>query len=214
MFVDRMDAGMQLAEALEGFRGSDAVLLAIPRGGVPVAAEVAERLHLPLDILLTKKIGHPSQPELAIGAASLHGILLDPRFHVPRSYIDAESERIRDVLRDRENAYRSGRQAIPVKGRTAIIVDDGIATGYTVRAAIELLRQAGAKRVVVAVPVAAWQTVGRLEELADQVICLKVPEDLIAIGAHYEDFGQVSDKEVIALLAQRTGHDAVDDQHR
>lgn len=200
MFVDRVDAGMQLAEALEGFRGSDAVLLAIPRGGVPVAAEVAERLHLPLDILLTKKIGHPQQPELAIGAVSLNGILLDPRFHVPRSYIDAESERIRDVLRDRENAYRSGRPALDVKGRTAIIVDDGIATGYTVRAAIELLRQAGAKRVVVAVPVAAWQTVDRLEELADQVICLEVPVDLIAIGAHYEDFGQVSDKEVIEVM--------------
>lgn len=214
MFVDRVDAGMQLAEALEGFRGSDAVLLAIPRGGVPVAAEVAERLHLPLDILLTKKIGHPRQPELAIGAVSLQGILLDPRFDVPRSYIDAEVERIRAVLAEREHAYRSGRQAIPVKGRTAIIVDDGIATGYTVRAAIELLRQAGAQRVVVAVPVAAAQTVLQLEELADEVICVEVPDDLYAIGAHYEDFEQVSDEEVIALLEKRTGHDAVDDQRK
>lgn len=200
MFVDRVDAGMQLAEALEGFRGSDAVLLAIPRGGVPVAAEVAKALHLPLDILLTKKIGHPDQPELAIGAVSLHGLQLDPRFHVPRSYIDAQVDRIRGVLRERDTAYRSGRPALEVKGRTAIIVDDGIATGYAVRAAIELLRQAGAKRVVVAVPVAAWQTVDTLQEPADQVICLEVPDDLIAIGAHYEDFAQVSDEEVIALL--------------
>lgn len=200
MFVDRIDAGLQLAEALGKYRGSDAVLLAIPRGGVPVAAQVARKLRLPLDILLTKKIGHPSQPELAIGAVSLHGILLDPRFHVPRPYIDAEAERIRDVLRDRENAYRSGRQALPVKGRTAIIVDDGIATGYTVRAAIELLQQAGAKRVVVAVPVAAAQTVLQLEELADEVICVEVPDDLYAIGAHYEDFAQVSDEEVTRLL--------------
>jgi predicted phosphoribosyltransferase len=209
MFVDRVDAGMQLAEALEGFRGSDAVLLAIPRGGVPVAAEVARKLNLSLDILLTKKIGHPSQPELAIGAVSLYGMLYDPRYDVPRSYIDAEAERIRSVLRERGNTYRSGRRALPVKGRTAIIVDDGIATGYTVRAAIGLLRQAGAKRVVVAVPVAAWQTVDMLEKLADQLICLEVPDELIAIGAHYEDFSQVSDDEVIALMddaARRNVH--------
>lgn len=214
MFTDRVDAGMQLAEALVGFRGSDAVLLAIPRGGVPVAAEVAKVLHLPLDILLTKKIGHPDQPELAIGAVSLHGILLDPRFHLPREYIDGEVERIRGVLREREAAYRSGRPALDVKGRTAIIVDDGIATGYTVRAAIELLRQAGAKSVVVAVPVAAWQTVDMLEELADQVICLEVPDELFAIGAHYENFSQVSDEEVIALLEELAGRNAVDDQRR
>jgi predicted phosphoribosyltransferase len=209
MFVDRMDAGIELAKALERFRGTDAVLLAIPRGGVPVAAEVARKLNLPLDILLTKKIGHPQQPELAIGAVSLYGMLHDPRYDVPRSYIDAEAERIRSVLRERGNTYRSGRRALPVKGRTAIIVDDGIATGYTVRAAIGLLRQAGAKRVVVAVPVAAWQTVDMLEKLADQLICLEVPDELIAIGAHYEDFSQVSDEEVIALMddaARRNVH--------
>ena len=208
MFVDRVDAGMQLAQGLEGFRGSDALLMAIPRGGVPVAAEVATTLHLPLDLLLTKKIGHPQQPELAIGAVSLHGILLDPRFQVPRAYIDAEVERIRSVLRDREAAYRSGRPALGVKGRTTIIVDDGIATGYTVRAAIELLRQAGAKRVVVAVPVAAWQTVDRIEELADQVICLDVPDELIAIGAHYEDFTEVSDAEVTDTLRTFGGNNS------
>lgn len=200
-----MDAGIQLAKALERFRGTDAVLLAIPRGGVPVAGEVAKVLHLPLDILLTKKIGHPQQPELAIGAASLHGMLLDPRFHVPRAYIDAEVQRIRSLLQEREAGYRSGRAALDVNGRTAIIVDDGIATGYTVRAAIELLRQAGATRVVVAVPVAAWQTVEMLRELADEVICLEVPEELHAIGAHYEDFAQVSDGEVIAVMRTFTG---------
>jgi predicted phosphoribosyltransferase len=209
MFVDRMDAGIELAKALERFRGTDAVLLAIPRGGVPVAAEVARKLGLPLDILHTKKIGHPQQPELAIGAVSLHSILLDPRFHVPRAYIEAEVERIRSVMREREATYRSGRSALNVKGRKAIIVDDGIATGYTVRAAIGLLRHAGAKRVVVAVPVAAWQTVDMLEKLADQLICLEVPDELIAIGAHYEDFSQVSDDEVIALMddaARRNVH--------
>jgi predicted phosphoribosyltransferase len=200
MFVDRADAGMQLAEALESFRGSDAVLLAIPRGGVPVAAEVAKTLHLPLDILLTKKIGHPDQPELAIGAVSLHGLLLDPRFDVPRSYIDAQVEQIRGVLRERDTAYRTGCPALEVKGRTAIIVDDGIATGYTVRAAVELLRLAGAKRTVVAVPVAAEQAMDDLQQQADHVIALEVPNDLVAIGAHYKDFAQVSDEEVVAIL--------------
>ncbi len=200
MFIDRIDAGLQLADALKAFQGKDAVLLAIPRGGVPVAAEAARALHLPLDILLTKKIGHPHQPELAIGAVSLQGLRIEPSFHVPRAYIDAEAERIRGVLRERESSYRSGRPPLIVKGRTAIIVDDGIATGSTVRAAIDLMRQAGAQRVVVAVPVAAAQTVEQLKELADEVICVEAPDDLYAIGAHYEDFAQTSDEEVIALL--------------
>lgn len=204
MFVDRMDAGIRLANALERFRGTDAVLLAIPRGGVPVAAEIVKVLHLPLDILLTKKIGHPDQPELAIGAVSLKGLLLDPRFHVPRTYIDAQVERIRSVLRERETAYRSGRAAIPIKGRTVIIVDDGVATGYTIRAAIELMRQAGAERVVVAVPVAASDALELLRKMADQVICLVAPNDLAAIDAYYDDFKQVSDREVMALLEQST----------
>ena len=205
MFVDRVDAGMQLAEALEGFRGSDAVLRAIPRGGVPVAAEVAKTLLLPLDILLTKKIGHPQQPELAIGAVSLHGMLLDPRFHVPRATINAEVECIRNVLRERETSYRPGSVAIPVRDRTVIIVDDGVATGYTIRAAIELMRRAGAERVVVAVPVAASDALEMLRHTADQVICLEEPDDLIAIGAHYEDFGQVSDKEVMEVMRNFAG---------
>jgi putative phosphoribosyl transferase len=208
MFVDRADAGVQLAEALRGFRDSDAVLLAIPRGGVPVAAEVARQLQLPLDILLTKKIGHPKQPELAIGAVSPNGMLLDPRFEVPASYIEREADRIRKVLRERAAAYRAGRPAIPVKGRTAIIVDDGIATGHTVHAAIELLRQAGAERVVVAVPVAARQAVQRLRMLADEVVAVEMPGNLLAIGAYYKDFRQVSDEEVAGTLRQ--AHTPVD----
>ncbi|WKZ67080.1 MAG: phosphoribosyltransferase family protein [Flavobacteriales bacterium] len=208
MFVDRTDAGLQLADALKAFHGKDAVLLAIPRGGVHVAAEVARALHLPMDILLTKKIGHPNQPELAIGAVSLQGLRIDPSFHVPRAYIDAEAERIRGVLRERESSYRSGRPPLTVRGRTAIIVDDGIATGSTVRAAIELMRQAGAKRVVVAVPVAAVQTVEQLQELADEVVCAETPDDLYAIGAHYEDFAQTSDAEVIALLDKAARREA------
>jgi putative phosphoribosyl transferase len=206
MFADRIDAGIQLSDALEKYKGIHAALLAIPRGGVPVAAVMARQLGFPLDVLLTKKIGHPMEPELAIGAVSQEGILLDPRFQVPRDYIDDQVERIRKVLRDREAIYRSGRPAQSVKGRTAIIVDDGIATGYTVRAAIELLRQAGAQQVVVAVPVAAWQTMDALRALADEVICLEVPDELVAIGAHYEDFEQVSDEEVITLLDEAAQH--------
>lgn len=200
MFVDRIDAGLQLAEALAHYRGSDAVLLAIPRGGVPVAATAARQLGLPVDILLTKKIGHPDQPELAIGAVSLHGIQLDPRFHAPKAYIDEQVGAIRAILREREAKYRAGKASIPLKGRTAILVDDGVATGYTIRAAIELARQAGAREVVVAVPVAAWQTVRQLEGLADAVIAVEVPDDLYAIGAHYEDFRQVDDTEVVSAL--------------
>jgi len=202
MFTDRIDAGLQLAGALAAYRGSDALLLAIPRGGVPVAAVAARELGLPVDILPTKKIGHPVQPELAIGAVSLHGTLVDPRYDVPKSYILRQERTIRDLLGERAERYREGRPPEPIAGRPAVLVDDGIATGHTMRAAIEVVRLAKASKVVVAVPVAAWGTVQGLAAWADEVICLETPVDLHAVGMHYGDFTQVDDEDVVAWLRE------------
>lgn len=202
MFQDRTDAAMQLSEALVHYKDSNALLLAIPRGGVPIAAIIGERLGLPVDILLTKKIGHPANRELAIGAVSSSGLLLDQRFDVPYAYVEQEAERIREMLREQEAYYRMGRGTLHLEGRPVILVDDGIATGFTIRAAIELVRKAKAAKVVVAVPVAARSTADQLRGIADEWICPSEPEMLRAIGAHYIDFGQVSDEEVVQWLAQ------------
>ncbi len=201
MFLDRIDAARQLADALARYRGSRAVLLAIPRGGVPVAVTIGQLLELPVDFLLTKKIGHPANRELAIGAVSAADTILDPRYPVTPFYVRQEEERLRTALKMREDAYRAGRAAIPLAGRPVILVDDGIATGFTMRAAIELARKANASQVIVATPVAARATAYLLRTLADEVICLQEPIILHAIGTHYQDFGQVSDEEVLKWLA-------------
>ena len=201
MFLDRIDAAQQLADVLTRYKGSRAVLLAIPRGGVPVAVTLGRLLDLPVDFLLTKKIGHPANRELAIGAVCATDTILDPRYPVTPFYVRQEEERLRTVLKMREDAYRAGRAPIPLAGRPVILVDDGIATGFTMRAAIELARKAKASDVIVATPVAARETSDLLRALADEVICLQEPIILHAIGAHYQDFGQVSDEEVLEWLA-------------
>jgi putative phosphoribosyl transferase len=205
MFADRHDAGRQLAERLAELGLGEPIVLALPRGGVPVAAEVAHRLAAPLDVLLVRKIGCPWQPELGLGAIAEGGIrTLNTRLiaeaGVDEAQIEAIISRETQEIERRARGYRGDRPAIAVSGRLVILVDDGLATGFTARAAIELLRMKGASRVVLAAPVAPAETVMELDSIADQVVVLATPAWFFAIGEHYVDFRQTSDEEVVSLL--------------
>lgn len=207
MFQDRTEAGRRLAEALSDLRDADPVVLALPRGGVPVGAEIARALGCPLDIVLVRKIGAPGQPELALGAVVdgptpecvLNDDIIALTGASPAHIARTEVHEITEMER-RRALYRGDREPVPAAGRTAILVDDGVATGATMKAAIVGVRRAGPARLVVAVPVGAPETVAALETLADAVHCLHVPPALHAIGLYYRDFSQVDDDTVIALL--------------
>jgi predicted phosphoribosyltransferase/predicted alpha/beta-hydrolase family hydrolase len=207
LFVDRTDAGRKLAEALERFRADDPVVLALPRGGVPVAYEVAVALGAPLDILLVRKLGAPFRPEYGIGAISENGVRVIRREDVELiGMSDEELEAIvareAEELERRARVYRGEREALPVEGRTVIVVDDGIATGGTAVAAGRVLRARGAARVILAVPVAPPGTGVRLASEFDEVICLEQPPGFFGIGQFYVDFGQLDDQAVIHLLSR------------
>jgi putative phosphoribosyl transferase len=212
IFADRRDAGRKLAQALREYRERDPIVLALPRGGVPVAYEVAEALGAPLDLLFVRKIGAPGHEEFGI-AAVVDGA--DPQLvisadaeqlGVPRAYIERQmEERLAEIDR-RRAAYLGGRKPLAVRGRSVILVDDGIATGNTVRAALQGLEKAGAGNVTLAVPVAAGDTIAELRGKADAVVCLATPEPFYAVGLHYVDFTQTSDAEVVTLLEEARGH--------
>jgi len=206
-FLDRRDAGRSLSKALARYQGrSDLVVLALPRGGVPVGYEVARALGAPLDVYVVRKLGAPWNEELALGAIGSFGAevenadLIEGR--VPREVY----ERIRDAerveLARRERAYRGDRAAPVVADRTVIVVDDGLATGATMRAAVAGIRTLGPRAIVVAVPVGDAAVVGLLREQADDVVCARIPRALQAVGSHYEDFSQTTDEEVRVLLAE------------
>jgi putative phosphoribosyl transferase len=207
-FTDRRTAGRQLAERLATMRlAPPIVVLALPRGGVPVAAEIAQRLHAPLDLLMVRKIGVPWQPELALAAVvdGAHPSLVydDEVRHyakVPPGYVEqAMVEALREIER-RRRIYLAGRETISVRGCTAIVVDDGIATGTSMRAALRALRDRAPARLVLAVPVAPEDTIAQLRAEVDEVVCLATPSPFHAVGLHYVDFHQVEDAEVIAAL--------------
>lgn len=208
IYADRADAGRALAAALESRRGEDGtIVLGLPRGGVPVAYEIADRLDLPLDVLVVRKLGLPSQPELAMGAIASGGALVrneevvrylsgcDGVFEAVRAKEQRELER-------RERDYRGDRPPLDLRNRTGILVDDGLATGATMEAAVRALRALGARRVVVAVPVASPEARDRIAAVADEVVCLAAPMFFSAVGQWYHDFGQTSDEEVRDLLAR------------
>ena len=205
-FQDRRDAGRQLASALDGYAGrADAVVLALPRGGVPVGYEIARALGVPLDVLVVRKLGVPGQPELAMGAIASGGIrVIDRRIvetiGIPDRVLEAASERERAELERRERAFRGDRPPRDIRDRIAIVVDDGLATGSTMRAALDAVRTRGPARVVCAVPVAPPETCAALRQHADEMICLVTPPDMYAVGLWYEDFAQTEDDEVRALL--------------
>lgn len=208
-FADRAAAGRALAGRLRAFRGRDAVVLALPRGGVAVAREVSGALGLPLDVLVTRKVGAPAQPEYAIGAVAEDGsVVLDDQaislLGVPRTYLDREVEAQLAEARRRVRRYRGDRSLSPVRGRSVIIVDDGVATGYTALAALEAARALGADEIVVAAPVMAPDAARRLAEGADRVVSVDTPSDFEAVGSCYADFTQLTDEDVLRLLTPPT----------
>lgn len=204
VFADRVDAGQQLARELDMLRGQDVVVLGLPRGGVPVAFEVAGALGAPLDIIVVRKLGVPFQPELAMGAIGENGArVLDAEVlahsRVTESELRAVETRERAVLAARAARLRRGRVPIDLRGRTAVIVDDGMATGSTARAACQVARQLGASQVIMAVPVAPIETVQNFSE-ADAVVSVALPDRFIAVGAYYRDFSPTTEDEVVVLL--------------
>ena len=206
MFRDRNDAGRQLAEKLAKYRGQNAAVLALPRGGVVTGREIAQALGLPLDIAVVRKIGHPLSPEYAIGAVDDTGaiILNDAETEsVSQAWLSDEIEREKKEAVRRVKAYRGDRPPVTISGKIALIVDDGIATGLTMRLVVRSLRAQNPARIVVAVPVASAEAVESLRKEADEVITLEPPEEFLgAVGAHYIEFEQVEDAEVIRLLSE------------
>src|SRR3989440_2285978 len=206
-FRDRREAGRRLAERLSGLRATSPLILGLPRGGVPVAYEVANALGAPLDILVVRKLGVPFQPELGMGAVGEDGVrVLNAdvlrQAGVTEAQLAQVEARERAEVEERAARLRGGRPAIPLQGRTAVIVDDGLATGGTARAAVRVARERGAARVILAVPVAPPETVAALRRDADDVVAVETPEPFFAIGGWYSDFSPTSDDEVIELLAQ------------
>ena len=206
IFESRKEAGQLLAKELIGSQADKkTVVLGLPRGGVVVAEQVAKYLNLPLDVILLRKLPYPPQPELAVGAVAEHGaVFINEEFRKAAredsSWLEEIVREQRAVIRERANLYRPHRHAMDLKGKTAILVDDGIATGATMKVAIQAARTAGATQVVVAIPVAAPSSVRELEGEADEVVCLDAPEDFYAVGQAYQSFDQVSDEEVVSIL--------------
>src|SRR6266513_4754694 len=213
VFENRAEAGRQLAEKLDKYAGrDDVVVLGLPRGGVPVAYEVAKRLHAPLDVFIVRKLGVPGFEELAAGAIASGGARVlneDVMRAIPHAEeaIEVVSMRETAELERREQMYRGGRPAPDVRDRTVVIVDDGLATGATMRAAVKALRERGAAKITVAVPVGPPDTCHEVEQLADETICLSTPPFFQAVGQYYEDFSQTTDDEVRDLLTSAAQSD-------
>ncbi|HEY3884860.1 MAG TPA: phosphoribosyltransferase [Vicinamibacterales bacterium] len=206
-FRNRIDAGQQLAEALKEYaRHSDVLVLALPRGGVPVAAEVAARLEVPLDVFVVRKLGVPGRPELAMGAIAAGGVQvlsedLIRDLQIPAALVEQVAVRERLELDRRDRLFRGNRRPPEVRGRSVILVDDGLATGSTMEAGVLALRTSEPSRIVVAVPVGAPDTCHRLGRIADRVVCVETPAAFRAVGEWYDDFTQTSDDEVQSLIA-------------
>jgi putative phosphoribosyl transferase len=212
-FFDRTEAGQFLAENLSSYADrEDVIVVALPRGGVPVAAEVAKRLNAPLDVFVVRKLGLPGHPELAMGAIASGGARVFNgevvnALRIPDEVIDAVSAEELIELQRREKTYRAGRPPLQLEGKTVIVVDDGIATGSTMLAAVSALRQLNAARIVVAAPVVAASAYSEIQRAADEVATVMLPENFYAVGLWYKDFSQTTDDEVRDLLAQAArGH--------
>ena len=216
-FLDRADAGRRLAGLLAGRPGIEwgagTVVLGLPRGGIPVAYQIARALDAPLDVILVRKIGLPAQPELAMGAIGEDGVrvvndeVIEAEHVSGREFAGVE-EQERAELGRRADRYRAGHPRVPLTGKTAIVVDDGIATGSTARAACQVARAHGAARVVLAVPVAPPSSIEALASVADEIVCVEAPEPFLAIGQWYQDFAQTADEEVVGLLDRAAGQGA------
>lgn len=208
MFTDRLDAGKQLAKKLLKFKNENIVVLAIPRGGLPIGAIISKALKAPLDVALTKKIGHPYHKEFAIGAVSLEDIVLTDDKGIAQDYLDKEINRIRKKLGERKGEYYKHRTPVNLKDKTVIIVDDGIATGNTLLATVALVTKQDPNIIVVAIPVAPESSIAKFKNHpnVNEIICLLVPYNFKAVGQFYERFEQVSDQDAIALLEKNYNH--------
>jgi len=205
IFRDRVSAGRLLAQRLEYLKGTDLVVLGLPRGGIPVAFEVAHEIKAPLDVIVVRKLGVPFQPELAMGAVGEGGVVIKNDDVIRMAKISSEDfamvkAREQEEVANRAKKFRDGRAPVSLKGRTALIVDDGIATGSTAQAACAVARALGAEKVILAVPTGSNEAIRALSGKADEVICLDVPDNFLAVGEWYEDFSAVTDEEVIQLL--------------
>lgn len=210
LFRDRREAGSRLAEALAAHKGKEVLVLAIPRGGVVVAGEVARALDAPLDVIVPRKVGAPQNPELAVGAVAPDGtVIWDEQlmryFSLSPGDLAGEVERQKREIERRMRKYRGEREPPRLQGRTVIVVDDGVATGHTVTAALRSLRRSGAGHVVLAVPVAPADRVSVLRAEADEFVCLAMPEVFYAVGQFYDRFDQVTDHEVLDILCPAGG---------
>jgi len=204
MFQDRTDAGIQLAEKLTFYKDQDVVVLAIPRGGLPLGAIVARVLNAPLDVALIKKIGHPNNKEYAIGAVSLESVIISDTANIPKRYFEEETNLIRDLLTQRYKQYYKDGKPHDLKDKVVIIVDDGIATGNTLLATVELVHKHKPRSIVIAIPVAPPSSLNKLEESPhiNEVICLETPYNFMAVGQFYEEFDAVSDQDAIKILQE------------
>lgn len=212
MFNDRSDGGSQLALRLKKYKDQKGVLvLALPRGGVVTGYEIARYLNAPLDVVIVRKIGFPGQPELGIGAVPETGTVVLNEFiistyGVQKDYIEREISRQKEEISRRVKLYRKGKGLPDLEGKTIILVDDGVATGATMKAAITTMREEKLSKLIVALPVAPPSVADEIQQMVDEFICIETPFDFMAVGAHYRDFTQVSDEEVIELL-QRSAED-------
>lgn len=200
MFANRTEAAELLAKRLRKYAGTNGIVLGIPRGGIPIAHIVAERLHLPLDIVLTKKIGHPFNKEYAIGAVGLADRYVIPHDDVSDEYIERTTDTVRARLREMQALYKNNQPMQNIAGKKVIVVDDGIATGNTLLVTIRMLRKQQPQEIIVAVPVSSEQAYEKLSREADECICLRIPDFFTGVGAYYEDFSEVTDEMVQQIM--------------
>ena len=200
MFPNRLEAGLLLASRLRKYKNEPGIVLAVPRGGVPVAYAIARQLNLDVEVILTKKIGHPMNKEYAIGAASLNDYFIIPHEGVSEEYIQQELTTIRSRLQKMYKMFMGDRAPQPLEGKTVILVDDGIATGNTLLGTVRVLQKSRPRKIIIGVPVASRDAVQKLSKEVDELVSLIIPEEFYGVGAFYEDFAQVSDEEVMFYL--------------
>nr|WP_214446639.1 phosphoribosyltransferase family protein [Flavihumibacter rivuli] len=203
MFRNRIDAAEQLVPRLQAYKGKEGIVLAVPRGAIPMGYVLAKALNMPLDIVLTKKIGYPGNPEYAIGAAGLEDAYMVPHPDVTDNYIRETTEKARVRLKEMNKVFRNDQPLPDLKGKVVIIVDDGLATGSTMMATVRMLKKSQPARLVVAVPVASDSAVAKLQPEVDDLVCLSVPDTFYGVGQFYDDFPQVEDHEVLAWLKKK-----------
>ena len=200
MIKNREEAGILLAEKLQKYQGLPGVILAVPRGGIPVAYQVARKLGMPLDIVLTKKIGHPLNREYAIGAVSLKDFFLVHHRDISQVYIDREIKTIRERLKEMHHKFMGGKAPESLKNKIVIIIDDGIATGNTLFGTVNMLRKENPSQIIIAVPVSSVSGIEKLSDTVNEMVVLLVPEEFHGVGHYYEDFSQVPDEEAQSIL--------------